>query len=63
MKIVQYEVSVGFDLAAIEGSVDAHRLALELNGIFHNLVKTWVRDKQAMASSTRTTIGGGVELK
>ena len=58
MKIVQYAVEVGFDLAVLEGSADADRLALELNGLFHDMVKAWVKDIDAMASSTQTTVTG-----
>lgn len=60
MKIDQYEVTVKFDLAVMQGHEDADRVALELNKLFHEIVKAWARDRAVMASPTRTTVETGV---
>jgi hypothetical protein len=56
MKIDKYKVVVEFDLAVMQGFERSDRVALELNGLFNELVKTYVKDKQMMASTTKTSL-------
>ena len=56
MKINQYEVTVKFDLAAIQGQDRPERLVLELNQIFHETVRIWSKDKQVIVSPTKTEL-------
>jgi hypothetical protein len=58
MKVDQYKVTLTFDLAILSGQERSERVVLELNGIFHDVIKTWVRDRQAIASPPSTTIEG-----
>lgn len=58
MKIDQYKVTVTFDLAMLSGQDRSERVVLELNGIFHDMVKLWAKDKAAIASPTKTTLEG-----
>jgi hypothetical protein len=63
MKIEQYEVTVKFDLAVLQGHDRAERVALELNQLFHEMVKVWSKDKQAIVSPTKTTLDSEIEVR
>lgn len=63
MKIDQYKVTVEFDLAMMQGGERVERTTLELNQLFHDMVKAWARDKPAMTSSTRTTLDQIIEAR
>ena len=56
MKVDQYKVTISFDLALLSGQERAERVVLELNGIFHDVIKTWVRDRSVIASPVKTTL-------
>ena len=58
MKIDQYKVTITFDLAMLSGQDRSERVVLELNGLFHDMVKAWVKDRSAIASPTQTTLEG-----
>lgn len=58
MKIEQFKITVEFDVAreSVGSRADHDSLAITLNGIFNDVVKTWVREKRCMASTTKTTV-------
>lgn len=58
MKINKYKVRVDFDVAVVSGGMNAEKLMSELNVLFHEMVKAWVKDNQALATPTRTTVEG-----
>jgi hypothetical protein len=58
MKIDKYKVIVEFDLAVLSGVDRSERIVGDLNQLFHDMVKLWAKDKQAIVTATKTTLDG-----
>lgn len=54
MQINKYKVNVEFDMAMVQGVMNSEKLVSELNMLFHDMVKLWAKDHQALATPTRT---------
>ena len=56
MVIEKYEVLIGFQLALIKDDQDSHKLCLELNRLFNDMVKAWAKDKNAIVTTPKTSL-------
>jgi len=56
MNVDKYKVTVEFDLAVLRGDEREERILMELNGLFHELVKTWAKDKSVIVTPTKTSL-------
>jgi len=61
MVINKYRVTISFDMAMMEGRSDPDKVCLELNHLFHEMVKQWAKDKEALVTPTRTMLDGDVK--
>lgn len=58
MKIDKYKVTVEFDLAILSGVERSEWTVLEINQLFHDMVKLWAKDKSVIVTPTKTTLDG-----
>ena len=60
MQINKYKVRVDFEVAVMSGVMNGDKLVSDLNILFHDMVKAWAKDHQALVTPTRTTLEGNI---